>query len=155
MAAAQKLLDWSVTDEAMGLYAANFAIVAVPTEEHAPAAVDLAGLAQAAQVGLALEVATARLHAGENRKQDGDQGTDDADDVFYDAARRRVYVSGGEGCVSVYEQVDADHYKLSNTVKTIAGARTSLFVPETSRLYLAVPRGAGREAVVCEYRVQP
>ena len=30
MAAAQKLLDWSVTDEAMALYAANFAIVAVP-----------------------------------------------------------------------------------------------------------------------------
>jgi len=28
--AAQKLLDWSITDEAMGLYAANFAIVAVP-----------------------------------------------------------------------------------------------------------------------------
>ena len=31
MAAAQKLLDWSISDEAMGLYAANFAIVAVPS----------------------------------------------------------------------------------------------------------------------------
>src|SRR4030095_15576920 len=30
MAAAQKLLDWSVTDDAMALYANNFAIVAVP-----------------------------------------------------------------------------------------------------------------------------
>jgi iron(III) transport system substrate-binding protein len=30
-AAAQKLIDWSVTDEAMGLYANNFAIVAIPT----------------------------------------------------------------------------------------------------------------------------
>ena len=30
MAAAQKLVDWSVTDEAMALYANNFAIVAVP-----------------------------------------------------------------------------------------------------------------------------
>jgi len=30
MAAAQKLLDWSISDEAMGLYANNFAIVAVP-----------------------------------------------------------------------------------------------------------------------------
>jgi iron(III) transport system substrate-binding protein len=28
--AAKKLMDWSVTDEAMGLYANNFAIVAVP-----------------------------------------------------------------------------------------------------------------------------
>ena len=31
MDAAKKLLDWSITDEAMGLYAANFAIVAVPS----------------------------------------------------------------------------------------------------------------------------
>jgi iron(III) transport system substrate-binding protein len=31
MAAAQKLLDWAISDEAMGLYAANFAIVAVPS----------------------------------------------------------------------------------------------------------------------------
>jgi iron(III) transport system substrate-binding protein len=30
MDAAKKLLDWSISDEAMGLYAANFAIVAVP-----------------------------------------------------------------------------------------------------------------------------
>jgi iron(III) transport system substrate-binding protein len=29
--AAKKLLDWSVTDAAMGLYAANFAIVAIPS----------------------------------------------------------------------------------------------------------------------------
>jgi iron(III) transport system substrate-binding protein len=31
MAAAQKLLDWSITDAAMALYAKNFAIVAVPS----------------------------------------------------------------------------------------------------------------------------
>ena len=31
MAAAQKLLDWSITNEAMGLYAKNYAIVAVPS----------------------------------------------------------------------------------------------------------------------------
>jgi iron(III) transport system substrate-binding protein len=30
MVAAQKLMDWSVTDEAMQLYANNFALVAVP-----------------------------------------------------------------------------------------------------------------------------
>jgi len=32
LAAAQKLLDWAVSDEAMGLYANNFAIVAVPSQ---------------------------------------------------------------------------------------------------------------------------
>ena len=32
--AAQKLLDWAISDEAMGLYAANFAIVAVPSQSQ-------------------------------------------------------------------------------------------------------------------------
>ncbi len=40
LAAAQKLMDWSITDEAMGLYAKNFAVVAVPKLsqklEHVP-----------------------------------------------------------------------------------------------------------------------
>lgn len=31
LAAAQKLMDWAISDEAMGLYAKNFAIVAVPS----------------------------------------------------------------------------------------------------------------------------
>lgn len=31
LAAAQKLMDWSISDEAMGLYAKNFAVVAVPS----------------------------------------------------------------------------------------------------------------------------
>jgi iron(III) transport system substrate-binding protein len=35
LAAAQKLLDWAVSDEAMGLYANNFAIVAVPSQNKA------------------------------------------------------------------------------------------------------------------------
>jgi iron(III) transport system substrate-binding protein len=41
LAAAQKLMDWSITDEAMALYAKNFAVVAVPSLsqklEHVPA----------------------------------------------------------------------------------------------------------------------
>ena len=34
----------------------------------------------------------------------------DSDDVFYDQKRRRIYVSGGEGAIAVYQQKDADHY---------------------------------------------
>lgn len=79
----------------------------------------------------------------------------DADDVFHDAPRRRVYVSGGAGCISVYVQADADHYQAAGTIATVAGARTALFVPQTSRLYLAVPQGTDHEAEVREYRVQP
>src|SRR5438105_2024226 len=36
----------------------------------------------------------------------------DADDLYYDAGRKRIYVPGGEGLTSVFEQTDADHYRL-------------------------------------------
>ena len=67
----------------------------------------------------------------------------DTDDLFYDAARRRVYVIGGEGFITVLEQQDPDRYRVIQKVTTAAGARTGLFVPEMGRLFLAVPhRGA-------------
>src|SRR5215471_7582638 len=34
----------------------------------------------------------------------------DSDDVFYDAARKRIYATGGEGSISVFQQQDPDHY---------------------------------------------
>jgi len=67
----------------------------------------------------------------------------DTDDLFYDAARRRLYVIGGEGSITVLEQQDPDHYRTVQKVTTAAGARTGLFVPELGRVFLAVPhRGA-------------
>jgi YVTN family beta-propeller protein len=77
----------------------------------------------------------------------------DADDLFYDGARRRVYVSGGAGEVSVIGQRSADEYELVGAVKTAAGARTSYFVAETGRLYLAVPHRGGQGAELRVYVV--
>jgi YVTN family beta-propeller protein len=74
----------------------------------------------------------------------------DADDLFYDAALRRIYVSGGEGCVSVIEQQDPGTYRTAGTLPTAPGARTSLFVPRTGSLYLAVPRRGDQR---CELRI--
>jgi DNA-binding beta-propeller fold protein YncE len=36
-------------------------------------------------------------------------GVSDADDLYYDAGRKRLYVPGGEGFISVIQQTDADH----------------------------------------------
>jgi hypothetical protein len=36
----------------------------------------------------------------------------DSDDLYYESARKRVYVCGDEGCISVFQQEGADHYKL-------------------------------------------
>jgi DNA-binding beta-propeller fold protein YncE len=35
----------------------------------------------------------------------------DADDLYYDALRKRIYVTGGEGHISVFQQKDADRYE--------------------------------------------
>jgi len=65
----------------------------------------------------------------------------DADDVFVNHKRHRVYVSCGQGVLDVLEP-DEQGYRQLARVPTVPGARTSLFVPELDRLFVAV-RGAG------------
>ncbi len=72
----------------------------------------------------------------------------DCDDVFYDQARKRIYASGGEGAISVFEQQDPDHYKESARIATVKGARTSFFSPELDRLFLAVRRQGTQAAQI-------
>lgn len=74
----------------------------------------------------------------------------DADDLFYDAELKRVYVSCGEGFVVVIAQVDVNRYRLLERIPTVAGARTSTFSGQLRRLYVAVPR---REEQPLELRV--
>jgi DNA-binding beta-propeller fold protein YncE len=69
----------------------------------------------------------------------------DIDDLHYDAKRKKLYASCGEGYLVVIRQVDADKYELEAKVPTAPQAKTSLLAPEASRLYLAVPRQPGQE----------
>jgi len=75
----------------------------------------------------------------------------DCDDVFYDATRKRVYASGGEGAISVFQQHDADHYKELARIPTVKGARTSFYSPEVDRLFLAVRRQDSQAAAIRVY----
>ncbi|MBV8850288.1 MAG: hypothetical protein JOZ16_11970 [Methylobacteriaceae bacterium] len=61
----------------------------------------------------------------------------DADDLFVDATRQRIYVSCGEGFIDVFEWYGGKYLRTEH-IATAAGARTSLFVPELDRLFLAV-----------------
>ena len=72
----------------------------------------------------------------------------DCDDVFYDKTRKRIYASGGEGAISVFQQEDADHYKELARIATVKGARTSFFSPELDRLFLAVRRQSSQSAAI-------
>jgi DNA-binding beta-propeller fold protein YncE len=72
----------------------------------------------------------------------------DTDDLFYDGARARLYVSGGEGFVDVFDASAAGRYLQLAHVATAPGARTSLWVPELRRLFVAAPRRADGDAAI-------
>jgi hypothetical protein len=69
----------------------------------------------------------------------------DVDDLFYDAKRKRLYASCGEGVLAVVRRRDADHYELLEKLPTVKLARTCLFDPAGDRLYLGLPRQEGKE----------
>jgi DNA-binding beta-propeller fold protein YncE len=107
---------------------------------------------------LALDEASRRIYVGCHKKpavlvMDTESGKELAtadigggvDDLWLDARRQRLYASCGEGQLDVLKVVDADHVIPLESVETPKGARTCLYVPETGRLYLAVPRQEGKE----------
>jgi hypothetical protein len=79
----------------------------------------------------------------------------DADDVFVDAKRRRVYISCGAGAIDVLAPRGNGYERIAH-IATVTGARTSLFVPELDRLYVAI-RAAfpGEAAAVWVFRPSP
>jgi YVTN family beta-propeller protein len=78
----------------------------------------------------------------------------DADDLFYDDAAKRLYVTGGEGSISVIE-CDNNHYRHLTDIPTAVGARTSLFIPEMKLLYVAVPHRGSQRAEIRAYTPEP
>ena len=81
-----------------------------------------------------------------------------SDDLFFDRARKRIYVTGGEGYISVYQQADPDHYNSLAQVPTAIGARTAGYFGKVSKgfdlLFVAVPARAGKDAEVLVYTLQ-
>jgi hypothetical protein len=71
----------------------------------------------------------------------------DTDDLFYDAARQRLYVIGGEGFVDVLGR-EGDRLQRTGRMATRGGARTGLWVASQSRLYVAVPERGGVPAEI-------
>jgi hypothetical protein len=76
----------------------------------------------------------------------------DADDVFVDPKRHRVYVSCGAGVIDIF---DARSYERLSRIPTVSGARTSLFVPELDRLFLAVRAAGSNPAAIWVLRPEP
>jgi hypothetical protein len=78
----------------------------------------------------------------------------DADDLFTDAKRARVYVSCGSGFVDVFETKGAVYRRIAR-IPTVSGARTSLFVPELDRLLVAARASSEEPAAIWIFRPLP
>ncbi|GAC1477648.1 MAG: hypothetical protein NVS2B11_00470 [Acetobacteraceae bacterium] len=78
----------------------------------------------------------------------------DADDVFFDDRRQRIYVSCGSGEVDTWRR-DGTAYRPMPPTRTEGGARTSLFVPELDRLFVAQRAGLlGSKGAIQVFRPQ-
>jgi hypothetical protein len=79
----------------------------------------------------------------------------DADDVFFDGKRDRIYVSCGDGAIDVVQR-SRDGLRIAGHVTTSSGTRTSLFVPELDRLFVAARAGRlGSRAAILVFRPEP
>ena len=79
-----------------------------------------------------------------------------ADQVVWDEANRRIYVTGGDGFIGVFEQIDADHYADIGRIPSAPGAKTAILVPALNRLYVAASPGeAPTGGAVLRYDVTP
>ena len=76
----------------------------------------------------------------------------DTDDLFYDAKRKRIYISCGEGFIDVVAQSSPDSYERIAKIPTAAGARTCFFSPDLDRLFLAVPARGHQNAELRVYQ---
>lgn len=77
-----------------------------------------------------------------------------ADDMWYDAANKRAYVSGGGGFITVIQQQDVDRYRRIAQLKTADGGRTSCLVSELNNLYLGVWGQRGQPEELRVYKIQ-
>ena len=75
----------------------------------------------------------------------------DADDLFLDAKRKRIYISCGAGFIDVLNADDPKYLRLAR-VPTVSGARTALYVPEMDQFLLAVRAHAAEPAAIWVYR---
>jgi DNA-binding beta-propeller fold protein YncE len=74
----------------------------------------------------------------------------DADDLFLDGASHRIYVVCGEGEIDVVRS-DAGQLMVKERIPTATGARTGLYVPRLSTLFVAVPARVGSAAEIRAY----
>ena len=78
----------------------------------------------------------------------------ECDDIFYDAMRRRIYVIGAEGFVTVVQVKDPDHYEVIENVPTAIGVRTGTFYIKRDKLIVGVPAKGNEPAQMWTFEAE-
>jgi len=78
----------------------------------------------------------------------------DADDLYFDGESERIYVSGGDGYISVFQFDTLNTCKQIANIATSAGARTSLFIPQLKAFILAARAASGEPAKIIVYKTE-
>jgi DNA-binding beta-propeller fold protein YncE len=78
-----------------------------------------------------------------------------SDDIDFDPATKRIYVSGGggEGSIDIYREVDADHYESLGRFVSAPGAATARLVPELGEYIVLAPAQKTKRAEVLIFQV--
>lgn len=77
----------------------------------------------------------------------------DADDIYYDRADSLIFVSCGSGYIDIFKQLNSRKILLKEKIRTSPGARTSLYVPELNKLFVAARKYDSQNAKVIEYSI--
>ncbi len=85
--------------------------------------------------------------------------TEGMDGVYFDAVRKRIYISGGRGedvgSIFVYQQKGPDSYEIAGKIPTRPGAGTSFWSPELNRYYVAAPANGAEPAAILVFEPIP
>jgi len=78
------------------------------------------------------------------------------DDMFYDAAAKRVYVTGADSGLCAHEMRDTrgHQWALVANITTAPFARTGLLVEKQNRFYVGVPQSAGQVAGAWSFKTR-
>ncbi|MGH9356773.1 MAG: YncE family protein [Terriglobia bacterium] len=78
----------------------------------------------------------------------------ECDDVYFDAARKRIYIIGGVGYITVVQEITPDRYSVIQNVPSTVGARTGYWNAQHDRLYVGAQAQGNLPAQLFGYEAE-
>ena len=78
----------------------------------------------------------------------------DADDLFVDLLLRQLYLVCGDGLIQTVRSLEGGRLQVAERLTTAPGARTGLFVPGLTKLFVAVPSRGSSMAEIRVYKTK-